>query len=61
MTTASVDLVGCRDMLNHISPLEPGITECARVLRPGSAMIVFQTFAGDLLEPLEAARLCSPW
>ncbi|HKA12629.1 MAG TPA: class I SAM-dependent methyltransferase [Candidatus Dormibacteraeota bacterium] len=59
MTTASVDLVWCRDMLNHVSPLEPAITECARVLRPGGAMIVFQTFAGDLLEPLEAARLCS--
>ena len=59
MTTASVDLVWCRDMLNHVSPLEPAIRECRRVLRPGGAMMVFQTFAGDLLEPLEAARLYS--
>ena len=59
MATASVDLVWCRDMLNHVSPLEPAIRECARVLRPGGAVMVFQTFAGELLEPLEAARLYS--
>ena len=27
------------------------------MLRPGGAMMVFQTFAGDSLERLEAARL----
>src|SRR5215472_7464281 len=47
VATASVDLVWCRDMLNHVSPLEPAIRECRRVLRPGSAMMVFQTFAGE--------------
>src|SRR5215472_988680 len=59
VATASVDLVWCRDMLNHVSPPEPAIRECRRVLRPGGAMMVFQTFAGELLEPLEAARLYS--
>jgi len=44
-------------MLNHVSPPEPAIRECRRVLRPGGAMMVFQTFAGDSLERLEAARL----
>ena len=31
--------------------------ECARVLKPGGWMLVYQTFAGDHLEPLEADRI----
>jgi ubiquinone/menaquinone biosynthesis C-methylase UbiE len=52
----SVDHIWCRDMLNHVD-LPAGIGECARVLRPGGSMLVYQTFAGPHLEPVEAARL----
>ncbi|CAN5746432.1 hypothetical protein BH23CHL3_BH23CHL3_11330 [soil metagenome] len=53
---ASFDLVWARDMLNHVA-LRPGIAECWRVLRPGAAMLVFQTFATPLMEPGESRRL----
>lgn len=53
---ASFDLVWARDMLNHVA-LRPGLAECWRVLRPGAAMLVFQTFATPLMEPGEARRL----
>jgi SAM-dependent methyltransferase len=53
---ASIDLIWCRDVLNHVA-LHAGLAECARVLRKGGAMVVFQTFATDLLEPREAASL----
>jgi SAM-dependent methyltransferase len=52
----SVDYVWCRDMLNHVD-LAAGLAECARVLRPGGRMLVYQTFATDLCEPKEARRL----
>jgi ubiquinone/menaquinone biosynthesis C-methylase UbiE len=53
----SYDAVWCTDMLAHVSDLVPALQECYRVLRPGGAMLVFQTFAGELLEPREAERL----
>jgi ubiquinone/menaquinone biosynthesis C-methylase UbiE len=52
----SVDRVWCRDMLNHVD-LPAALAECARVLRPGRRMLVYQTFATDLCEPGEARRL----
>jgi SAM-dependent methyltransferase len=57
---ASFDFVWCRDMLNHVERLDVGLRECARVLAPGGAMLVFQTFATELLEPREAERLFAP-
>jgi ubiquinone/menaquinone biosynthesis C-methylase UbiE len=54
----SVDHVWCRDMLNHVR-LREALTECARVLRPAGRMLVYQTFATELLEPREAERLFS--
>jgi ubiquinone/menaquinone biosynthesis C-methylase UbiE len=53
----SYDVVWCTDMLNHVHDLVPAMRECYRVARPGGAMVVFQTFAGELLEPREAERL----
>ncbi|OGF53103.1 MAG: hypothetical protein A2Z21_05735 [Candidatus Fraserbacteria bacterium RBG_16_55_9] len=34
--------------------------ECTRVLKPGGQMLVFMTFATNLLEPQEALRLYAP-
>lgn len=57
MADRTVDLVFSRDMLIHIADIDRALAECARVLRPGGAMVVHQTFAGPRLEPLEAAEL----
>ncbi len=46
-----------RDMLNHIEDIDPALGECVRVLAPGGAMLVYQTFATQLLEPAEAQRI----
>lgn len=54
----AVDYVWCRDMLNHVQ-LGEALAECARVLRSGGRMLVYQTFATELLEPREAEQLCS--
>jgi ubiquinone/menaquinone biosynthesis C-methylase UbiE len=56
---AIFDYIWCRDMLNHVSDLGAGLAECARVLKPGGQMLIYQTFATDLLEPNEAERLYS--
>ena len=52
----SVGFVWCRDMLNHVD-LPRTLRECAAVLTPGGYMLVYQTFATKLLEPLEAERI----
>lgn len=52
----SINHIWCRDVLNHVQ-LEQGLQECARVLKPGGWMLVYQTFAGDDLEPDEAERI----
>jgi ubiquinone/menaquinone biosynthesis C-methylase UbiE len=54
------DFIWCRDVLNHITDLRKGLQECFRVLRPGGHMLVYQTFATNLLEPAEAVRLYLP-
>jgi cyclopropane fatty-acyl-phospholipid synthase-like methyltransferase len=54
----AVDHVWCRDVLNHVR-LPEALAECARVLRRGGRMLVYQTFATELLEPREAERLFS--
>jgi ubiquinone/menaquinone biosynthesis C-methylase UbiE len=54
------DYIWCRDMLNHVPDLRVGLQECFRVLRTGGRMLVYQTFATNLLEPAEAVRLYLP-
>src|SRR5262245_12427033 len=50
-TDASIDFIWCRDVLNHVQRLDAAFRECARVMRPSGRMLVFQTFATELLEP----------
>jgi len=52
----SVDLIWCRDVLNHVD-LPRGLAECVRVLKPSGQMLVYQTFATAELEDHEAARI----
>ena len=52
-----LDFIWCRDVTNHVANLASGFRECARVLRPGGRMLLYQTFSTSLLEPEEAARL----
>ena len=48
------DLIFSRDMMGHVADRAHGLAECARVLKPGGAMVVHEVFATDLLEPKEA-------
>jgi SAM-dependent methyltransferase len=52
----ALDMIWCRDVLNHVD-LARGLAECARVLKPGERMLVYQTFATPALEEREAARI----
>jgi SAM-dependent methyltransferase len=53
---AAFDLIWARDMLNHVA-LRRGLAETFRVLKPGGAMLVFQTFATPMMEAGEGRRL----
>lgn len=53
----SFQLIFCRDVLSHISDLPSALAECHRVLTSGGHMVVYQTFATDRMEPVEAARI----
>jgi SAM-dependent methyltransferase len=52
----SADWIWCRDVLGH-AKARAGLAECARVLRPGGAMVAYVTLATDRLEPRERAEL----
>jgi ubiquinone/menaquinone biosynthesis C-methylase UbiE len=56
LSDSSLDYIWCRDMLAHVD-LYSGLAECARVLRPGGAILIFHVFATDLCEPVEAAMI----
>lgn len=51
------DFIWCRDMLNHVPDLDRAFSECRRILKPNGRMLIYQTFATNLLEPQEAVRL----
>lgn len=55
--TDSVDVVWCRDVLEVIPDLQAGLSEVARVLRPGGAAVIYTVFATPRLEPGESAAL----
>jgi len=56
LADASVEWIWCRDVLVHVD-VRRGLAECARVLRPGGAMIAYVTLATERLEPRERAEL----
>jgi len=58
LADASVDWVWCRDVLSHVDAAR-GLSEFARVLRPGGAILAYVTVATDRLEPREEAELTS--
>jgi ubiquinone/menaquinone biosynthesis C-methylase UbiE len=53
---SSVDWIWCRDVLVHVD-VDRGLAECARVLKPGGAMVAYVTLATDRLEPREREEL----
>jgi len=53
---ASFDWIWCRDVLVHVDA-DRGLAECARVLRPGGALLAYVTLATERLEPDEADEL----
>ena len=56
----SVDLIWCRDTLEHVDDLDTAFGEFYRVLRPGGAAVIYQMTATDRLTPAESARLWPP-
>lgn len=57
---ASVDLIWCRDVLEHVEDLDVVFGEFRRVLRPGGTAVIYQMTATDWLTSAEAARLWPP-
>lgn len=51
------DLIFSRDMMGHVADQAHGFAECARVLKPGRAMVVHLVVGTELLEPEEAVRV----
>lgn len=51
------DFLWSRDMLMHVPALPRALVECARVLKPEGAMLVYTTVATGRMEPKEAAWL----
>jgi cyclopropane fatty-acyl-phospholipid synthase-like methyltransferase len=52
------DLIFSRDMMGHVADQAHGFAECARVLKPGGAMVVHAVVGTELLEPKEALVVC---
>ncbi len=54
---AMFNFLWSRDMLMHVPDLPQALVECARVLKPAGAMLVYTTIATGRMEPKEAAWL----
>ena len=54
---STVDLVWCRDVMEHVEDPAEAMLEFSRVLRPGAYVVSYTTVAGDLLAPEEADQL----
>lgn len=52
-----IDFIWCRDLMNRVD-LPRAMNECFRALRPGGGMMVYQSFATELMEPIESRRMC---
>ncbi|MEM7118470.1 MAG: methyltransferase domain-containing protein [Chloroflexota bacterium] len=48
------DAVWCRDVLSHVPDLRRAVGELGRVLKENGRLLIYQTFATDLLQPAEA-------
>nr|WP_221377525.1 class I SAM-dependent methyltransferase [Actinoplanes polyasparticus] len=57
VASGSVDLIWCRDVLVHVTPLDRAYAEFRRVLRPGGRAVVYQMYGTALLAPAEAEWL----
>ena len=57
VTSGSVDLIWCRDVLEHVQDLEAAFGEFRRVLRPGGHAVIYQMTSAKWPTPAEAARL----
>jgi SAM-dependent methyltransferase len=57
---SSVDVVWCRDVLEVIPDLQAGLSEIARVLKPGGSAVIYTVFATPRLQPREAAAVNQP-
>jgi SAM-dependent methyltransferase len=57
---SSMDVVWCRDVLEVIPDLRAGLSEIARVLKPGGSAVIYTVFASSRLEPREATALNQP-
>jgi ubiquinone/menaquinone biosynthesis C-methylase UbiE len=55
------DFLWSRDMLMHVPAVPRALAECARVLKPKGAMLVYTTVATGRMEPKEAAWLYAPF
>lgn len=54
---ASVDLIWCRDVLEHVADLGAVFREFRRVLRPGGHCVIYHMTATEWLTEAEAARM----
>lgn len=56
LNDAAADWIWCRDVLVHVD-VRRGLAECARVLRPGGAIVAYVTLATGRLDPRETAEI----
>ena len=54
---AAVGFIWCTDVLTLVPDLARALVECARVIRPGAPMLVYQSFATPLLADFEAEEM----